>query len=135
MYINEMKIDKIIRRVINEHLENVDSFEEYCNDYPNDDFDASWMSPSDLAEWCDKVGDFLYVYNGLNGTSIKVANTDNIVSSIVDDLYNCRSIEPSHDVDNLFFGREEEFVNDYVCIFKVNGVSDGDYYIVYQEEK
>ena len=93
------------------------------------------MTPEQLAKWCQNVGDFLYVYEGLRGLQIMAANVDNIVSDIVDDLYNCQRIEPTHEVDYLFYSREREFVNDYVCIFKIIGTKDGDYYIVYQEDK
>ena len=115
--------------------EELEPFEEYEKDYPNGDFDVSDMTPDKLAKWCQNVGDFLYVYKGLRGLSIMCANVDNIVASIVSDLYNCRSIEPTHEVDYLFYSREREFIYDYVCIFKVIGTPDGDYYVVYQEDK
>ena len=35
----------------------------------------------------------------------------------------------------FFYNRENEFANTYVCIFKINGTPDGDYYIVYQQDK
>ena len=134
--------EKVLRRVLKEAFENDDEeeeelspFEEYEQGYPNDDFDVSDMTPEQLATWCKNVGDFLYVFEGLMGMSIMVANADNIVSDIVNDLYNCQRIEPSHEVDYLFYNREREFINDYVCIFKVIGTKDGDYYIVYQEDK
>lgn len=118
-----------------EDEEELEPFEEYEKGYPNGDFDVSDMTPDKLAKWCQNVGDFLYVYEGLRGLSIMCANVDNIVASIVSDLYNCRSIEPTHEVDYLFYSREREFIYDYVCIFKVIGTPDGDYYVVYQEDK
>ena len=118
-----------------EDEQEIDPFEEYEKDYPNNDFDVSDMTPEKLAEWCQNTGDFLYVYEGLRGLSIMAANTNSIVSSIVSDLYNCRGIEPTHEVDYLFYKRQHEFINNYVCIFKVIGTPDGDYYVVYQEDK
>lgn len=118
-----------------EDEQEINPFEEYEKDYPNNDFDVSGMTPEKLAEWCQNTGDFLYVYEGLRGLSIMAANTDSIVSSIVSDLYNCRGIEPTHEVDYLFYKRQHEFINNYVCIFKVIGTPDGDYYVVYQEDK
>ena len=111
------------------------SFEEYKMDYPNDDFDVSDMTPEELARWCNNIGDFLFVYKGLRGLKVMVANSSEIVDSIIDDLNECGSIEPSHEVDYLFEQRKNEFVNDYVCIFKIKGLPHGDYYIVYQDDK
>lgn len=110
-------------------------FEEYRMDYPNDDFDVSDMTPEKLARWCDNIGDFLFVYKGIRGLKIMAANSRNIVDSIIHDLNECEGIEPSHEVDYLFEKHKNEFVNDYVCIFKIKGLPDGDYYIVYQEDK
>lgn len=139
-------MENSIRRILKEGLLNdidtyndeeqeLEPFEEYEKDYPNGDFDVSDMTPEELARWCQNVGDFLYVYEGLRGLSIMAANTDSIVASIVSDLYNCSRIEPTHEVDYLFYSREREFIYDYVCIFKVIGTPDGDYYVVYQENK
>ena len=111
------------------------SFEEYKMDYPNDNFDVSDMTSEELARWCDNIGDFLFVYRGLRGLKVMVANSSEIVDSIIDDLNKCRSIEPSHEVDYLFEQRKNEFVNDYVCIFKIKGSPHGDYYVVYQDDK
>lgn len=137
-------IEKNIRQVLKEHIngdfgvnddEDLSPFENYKQDYPNDDFDVSNMTAEKLAKWCQNAGDFLYIYKGLRGLSIKVANTNNIVSDIVNDLYNCDGIEPTHEVDYLFTFREEEFENNYVCVFKIFGTKDGDYYIVYEKDK
>ena len=137
-------IEKNVRQLLKEHVngdfgtndnEDLSPFEEYKQDYPNDDFDVSNMTAEKLAKWCQNAGDFLYIYKGLRGLSIKVANTNNIVSDIVNDLYNCDGIEPTHEVDYLFTFREGEFENNYVCIFKIFGTKDGDYYIVYQTDK
>lgn len=133
-------LENVVRRLLEkkeyyDEEEELDPFEEYQQDYPNGDFDVSDMTPEELAKWCENVGDFLYVYNGLRGLSIMAANTDSIISDIVSDLYNCNGIEPTHEVDYLFSSREREFENDYVCIFKVIGTKDGDYYIVYQQDK
>ena len=111
-----------------------DAFEEYEKGYPNDNFDVSNVSAIDLANWCENCGDFYYVYQGLRGWQIMVANTDEIVEDIVNDLYNCY-IEPTHEMDYLFFSKENLFEYNYVCIFKVVDSKDGDYYIVYQQEK
>jgi len=111
------------------------SFEEYTMDYPNDDFDVSDMTPKKLARWCDNIGDFLFVYKGVRGLKVMVANSRKIVDSVIHDLNKCGSIEPSHEVDYLFEKRKNEFVNDYVCIFKIKGSPHGDYYVVYQEDK
>ena len=119
----------------NDEYEDLTPFEEYQEGYPNSNFDVSSMTCEELAKWCQSVGDFLFVYNGLRGWSIMVANADNIVHDIVNDLYDCNRIEPTHEVDYLFANKESEFINDYVCIFKVIGTKDGDYYIVYQQEK
>ena len=118
-----------------EYDDDLSPFEEYEQGYPNEDFDVSDMTPEKLAKWCRSVGDFLYVFEGLRGMSIMCANVDSIVYDIVKDLYDCQRIEPTHEVDYLFRSREREFINDYVCIFKVIGTKDGDYYVVYQEDK
>ena len=101
-------MENSIRRILKEGILNdidthndeeeqeLEPFEEYEKDYPNSDFDASDMTPEELAKWCQNIGDFLYVYEGPRGLSIRTANTDSIVASIVSDLYNCRSIEPIH---------------------------------------
>ncbi len=133
-------LENLVRTLLKENNnyeddEELDPFEEYQQDYPNGDFDVSDMTPQQLAKWCQNVGDFLYVYNGLRGWAIMAANTDSIVYDIISDLYNCERIEPTHEVDYLFSSREREFENDYVCIFKVIGTKDGDYYVVYQEDK
>lgn len=131
-------IENVIKRLIAEGVyydEDIDPFEEYQKDYPNADFDVSDMTPERLAKWCSRVGDFLYIYRGMRGLSIMVANSDEIVRTIVDDLYNCLSIEPTHEVDYLFYLREHEFINDYVCVFKVNCADENNYYVVYQEDK
>lgn len=111
------------------------SFDEYKMDYPNDDFDVSDITPKELARWCDNIGDFLFIYKGLRGLKIMAANSSEIVDSIIDDLNKCESIEPSHEVDYLFEKHKKEFVNDYVCIFKIKGSPHGDYYVVYQKDK
>ena len=140
-------IEKCVRQVLKENIngdfdtndykeeEELSPFEEYEQGYPNSDFDVSDMTPEKLAKWCRSVGDFLYVFEGLRGMSIMCANVDSIVYDIVKDLYDCQRIEPTHEVDYLFRSREREFINDYVCIFKVIGTKDGDYYVVYQEDK
>lgn len=119
----------------NDEYEDLTPFEEYQEGYPNDDFDVSDMSADQLARWCESVGDFLYIYKGLRGWSIMVANTDEIVFDIALDLHNCERIEPTHEVDYLFASRQNEFENDYICVFKVIGTKDGDYYVIYQQEK
>lgn len=136
-------MENVIRRLVKEGLyddyeedeEELEPFEEYEKDYPNGDFNVSNMTPEQLAKWCRSIGDFLYVYRGLRGLSIMCANTNSIVYSIVSDLYNCSGIEPTHEVDYLFTSREREFIHDYVCIFKIKGTPDGDYYLVYQQDK
>ena len=129
----EMIVENVIRHLISE--KKLTSFEEYKLDYPNGNFNASDMTPEKLAEWCTQ-GDFFYVYKGIKGLTIMAANTKSIVSQIVADLYNCYRIQPTHEIDYLFEGRrEQEFLNYYVCVFKLIGVEDGDYYIVYQEPK
>ena len=95
----------------NDEEQELDPFEEYEKDYPNGDFDVSNMTPEKLAKWCQNVGDFLYVYKGLRGLSIMCANTNSIVASIVSDLYNCRGIEPTHEVDYLFYSRKRGTAN------------------------
>lgn len=141
-------MENSIRRILKEGILNdidtyndereekeLEPFEEYKKNYPNGNFDVSDMTPEILAKWCQNIGDFLYVYEGLRGLSIMVANTNSVVASIVSDLYNCRSIEPTHEIDYLFNNREREFINYYVCVFKLIGTPDGDYYVVYQEDK
>ena len=136
-------VESVIRKIIKESLsednkeqeEDLTPFEEYQQDYPNDSFDVSNTTPEELAKWCNEVGDFLYIYRGLKGLSIMVANVDEIVHDIVNDLYSCNRIEPTHEVDYLFYSREREFIDQYVCVFKVIGTKDGDYYVVYQEDK
>lgn len=136
----EKIVENTVKRLIKEGLydddEEIDPFEEYTKDYPNGDFDASDMTTERLAKWCQNVGDFLYIFKGLRGWTISAANTKKIVYEIIDDLHKCRGIEPTHEMDWLFsYNREREFVNDYVCVFKVKGTPDGDYYIVYQQPK
>ena len=135
-----MKLDEIIintiKAVIREKIENMTPFEEYQQNYPNDDFDVSGMSQYDLGDWCENNGDFLYIYDGLKGLSIMSANTDDVIDDIVSDLYNCNGIEATHEVDYLFGGRKERyFDNYYICIFKLKGTKDGDYYVVYTQDK
>ena len=138
--LTESDLHKIIIESVNKILkedyeDGLSNFDEYKQDYPNGDFSAVGMTSDDLAEWCENVGDFLYIYKGLRGWSIMAANTDNIVKDIVSDLYNCDRIEPTHEMDYLFNSREREFDAFYVCIFKVIGTKDGDYYVVYEKEK
>lgn len=139
--LTEDDLHRIIKESVNNILKEnhedyeLSNFEEYEHGYPNDGFDVSNMTSDDLAEWCSKVGDFLYIYKGLRGWSIMAANTDEIVRDIVGDLYHCSRIEPTHEMDYLFRSREREFDAFYVCVFKVIGTKDGDYYVVYQREK
>lgn len=129
-------MENVIKRLVKESEEGSQSpFEEYVNDYPDGSFDVSDMTPEDLADWCKNSGDFLYVYPTFHGKAVLCANTRDLKNSIISDLYNCDGIEPTHEVDALFYNRENEFVNYYVCIFKINGTPDGDYYIVYQQDK
>lgn len=130
-------VESTLKRILREEFEEEDltPFEEYENGYPNDDFDVSDMTPEKLAKWCRSVGDFLYVFEGLRGLRIMAANVDSIVYDIVSDLYNCDRIEPTHEVDYLFRSRERDFLNQFVCIFKVIGTKDGDYYVVYQQDR
>lgn len=110
-------------------------FEEYERDYPGSSFDASHMTPDELAEWCSNVGDFLYIFEGFGGLKVMNANTRNIVKDIVGDLYECERIEPTHEVDYLIERREDYFIGSYVCVFKLIGTKDGDYYVIYMENK
>lgn len=128
-------IEESVNMILKENdEEELSGFEAYEQDYPNDEFDVSDMTPEELAEWCANVGDFLYIYKGVFGTKICAANTEAIIHDIVNDLYNCNRIEPTHEVDYLFsLSREHEFENAHVCIFKVIGTKDGDYYVVYQQ--
>lgn len=133
-------IENTLRRLISEGYgvdgnEDIDPFEEYQNDYPNDNFNVTEMTQFDLAKWCDNVGDFLYIYKGLRGWSIMSANTDEIVNSIVGDLFNCKKIEPTHEMDSLLSRRTRDFMNSYICVFKIIGTPDGDYYVIYMQDK
>lgn len=133
--------ENVIRRLINEgfydneEYNDIDPFEEYEKGYPNSDFDVSDMTKTDLAKWCDTVGDFLYIYNGLRGWSVMNANSSEIINEIVGDVYNCSHIEPTHEMDYLLYRYEREFQYSYVCVFKIYNTKDGDYYIIYQQDK
>lgn len=118
-----------------DNIEEVDPFQEYKDDYPTDSFDASNITALDLAEWCEKQGDFYYIYQGLRGWQIMVANTDVIASDIIYDLYRCSHIKPTHEMDYLLSRKKNLFENSYICVFKIFNTKDGDYYIVYQQDK
>lgn len=116
----------------------LDPVEEYEQGYPNGGFDPKSVDVSTLIEWCKSVGDFLYIINSpFGGMRICAANTDEIVQEIVSDLYRCSYVEPTHEVDYLITRREREFVYDYVAVMKVcgNPGPEGDYYIIYQQQK
>lgn len=136
----ERIMENVIRRLVNEGFygeedEDVDPFKEYEDGYPGEDIDFTHVTASDLAGWCASVGDFYYIYYGLRGYRIGVANSGEIVKEIVGELRECDGIEPTHEMDYIFYNRRDLFMNDYVCVFRVNGVQGGDYYIVYQEDK
>lgn len=132
-------MENVIKRLVREGFydedDEMDPFEEYEQNYPNGDFDVSDMTADDLAKWGKNVGDFLFIYKGIRGWSIMNANTDSIIYDIVSDLYNCSHIEPTHEMDYLLYSRQREFRDFYVCVFKVIGTKDGDYYIIYEESK
>lgn len=134
-------MENVVKRLVKEGFyddeedEEMDPFEEYQKDYPNGDFDVSDMTADRLASWCKNVGDFLYIIKGLRGWSLASATTKAIVAEIVNDLYNCSDIEPTHEMDYLLYSRQREFIYDFVCVFKVIGANGGDYYIVYQQPK
>jgi hypothetical protein len=129
---NRQSIRKIVESVVRKALN--ESFEDYEQGYEGSEFNPD-MSPKELADWCKHTGDFLYAYEGLRGLRIMSATTENVKASIINDLYNCNDIVPTHEIDNLLSSRPQEFDNSYICVYKTVGVEDGDYYIIYQEDK
>lgn len=126
-----------VRQVIMENMNDDEMypFEEYQNDYPNGDFNVSDMTAMELGKWCDSVGSFRYIFKGLRGWQVMIANTDSICNEIIGDLYNCSHIEHTHEMDYLLERFENEMKYDYFAVFKVVGANGGDYYIIYQEQK
>lgn len=131
-------IERVTSKLLREFEEELDPREEYEQDYPNGGFVASEMDNYDLAKWCRNYGDFLYIYDSpFTGIKTSAANTDAIVAEIVTDLYNCQGITPTHEVDYLLNDRKVNFANDYIAVYKLNGVKgeNGDYYVVYEQPK
>lgn len=129
-------IESVVRQTLNEGFEEEeDYFDEYEKDYPNSGYQRPNMSQTDLANWCQKTGAFLFLYKSFYGWRINVANTDAAVQEIASDILNCAYIEPTHDMDYLLYSREREFVYDYVTVFRLKDTPDGTYYVIYQEPK
>ena len=138
----EQIVENVLRRILKEEYEgdmyeqeeNFNYFEEYQEDYPNENFDVSGMLPSQLAKWCESVGDFYFIYDGFRGLQLMVANTEGSIKDIVNDLYECDYIESTHEVDYLLSNKEWMFKKDFVCVFKIFTPKEK-YYIVYQKDK
>lgn len=111
-----------------------DPFDEYCQDYPNEDFDLESMSTDELAEWASTAGDFLYVYNSpMRGWSIHAANSEDLVNEIVTDIQNAPHLEHTHEFDKLL-QRKVDFENDFIAVYKIPS-SDGEYGVIYERSK
>ena len=119
-----------------EDEEEMSSLEEYENDYPNSRFNPDEIGEDELIEFCSN-NDFFFVYdNPLMGKRLSVANSDEVREDIIDDITSCRRIERTHEVDGYFKYRHEEWFDDfYVVVFKLYGTKDGDYHVVYMEDK
>ena len=88
----------------------------------------------ELADWCDTVGDFLYIYN-FGGWRVRAANSRPIVDDIVNDIHNCGYIERTHEADDYIMSRPKEFEKMRVAVYKICNIpNENDYYVVYQEE-
>ena len=138
-----MDIKKItyntLNRLINEGLiyENIfenNDFEEYKNDYVDTNFNPSNIDKQDLINFCQNYGDFLYIYNGIRGWRISGANSNEIISEIINDIYNCAYIEPTHKFDYLLINRNDLFTDDYVSVLMLKGIEE-EYAIIYMQEK
>lgn len=119
--------------------EETDPVEEYEKDYPNSDFNPSAITQSDLAKWCQNVGDFLFICKfPIGGLRVSAANSDGIQAEIVNDVYNCSGIEPTHEVDYMLNPRKIDFEGSYVSVIKLKNApseNGGDYYIIYETPK
>lgn len=109
-------------------------FEEYENDYPNGGVDVRNITPDQLANWCMR-NDFLYIINGFRGPRVFNANTRDTKRAIVSDIYKCDRIEPTHEADVFIYQRDNVFRDSYVCVYKLVGLEDEEYYVIYEQPK
>lgn len=147
--LNEQDIHKIKKTVISrlikegyvydgedDDYQEMDPVEEYEKGYPNGGFDPKSVDETELLNFCKNIGDFLYIIKDpFRGWRISAANSEPIQQEIMTDILNCAYVEPSHEMDYLITQREREFMYDYVCVMKIHGTPDGDYYVVYQKRK
>jgi hypothetical protein len=136
----ESELRKPIQTIINESWIDIDDnqdVQDYLNDYKGTDFIPEELYSYDLKNWVLNVGDFLYAYDfPIGGLKLRVANTEDIINDIANDLDNCSYIKHTHEIDELLLRRESEFKDMYVAVYKVCDVPGSkDYFVVYQEER
>lgn len=130
--LNESLIRKNLNSLIFESAVDEDPIEAYLNDYEPKGIPT--LDSVELADWCQNVGAFLYIYN-FGGWRIMNANLDDIVNDIVSDIHNCGYIERTHEADDYILSRPKEFDRFYVAVYKICDIpGEKDYYVVYQEE-
>lgn len=111
-------------------------FEEYEQGYPNSRFNPQDIDIDVLIDFCKNYGDYLFIINGVRGWSVSSANSEEIQTEILSDLYNCLNVEVTHEKDYLLWNRDSLFDNFYIAVMKVIGVpNQEDYYIIYMQDK
>lgn len=122
----------------NEDEEEVDAFEEYKNDYPNDDFNPNDVTREELEDFCNGDNDYLFIYDSVfGGARPRAANVSDVKADIAKDIAVC-DFTPTHEKDSCFEINKKlvDFDNDYVVVFKLTNIPDEkDYYVIYEKEK
>lgn len=123
---NKDVLIEVAERVLNRLLS------ESWND--GEGVNPSMIDREELLDFCKNSGDFLYIYNmPLSGWKVAAANTDEIQAEIVSDIYKASRVYPTNEMDHMLNSRENEMFHNVVM--KIEGVPDGDYYVIYQKDK
>lgn len=117
-----------------EMMEDLDmnSFEEYEQNYPNSEFNPSQVTTSMLSQWCRNCGDFLFIYKGIRGWNTVSANTEELQLEVASDIAKS-TITPTHEMDTWIRGKVD-FDNDYIAVYKVETTEEA-YYVIYEQPK
>lgn len=118
--------------------EEINSYEEYKNDYPNSNFNPKDITREELEEFCDGSNDYLFIYDTPFGRTVpRAANVSEIKADIAKDVAVC-DFTPTHEKDFYFEFNNNlvDFDRYYIVVFKLTNIPDEkDYYVIYEKEK
>lgn len=141
MEINKVKnitynvLNRLLKEgVIKENMFEDSGFEDYKNNYNDTNFNPFNINKHDLIKFCQNYGDFLYIYDSIKGWRISGANSSEIINEIINDIYHCAYVEPTHKFDYLLSNREDLFEGNYISVLMLKGIEE-EYAIIYMQEK